>query len=165
MQQVTYQELSQKAEESAHPLKDQLQLCLLDLMDDGDEEGRTAEEWLNLIDRGSLKHINKSTFQVMVAMELELQKHLHSQKPPNFVHKITEHILNNGDVQFHRSIVACDWEEEETEALLQQVVKMWVTMRGFSYASAWVEKFKTASAKSLQKSKGLRRKLINNDSK
>ena len=131
--------LSKKLKKSAHPLKDQLQLCLLDLLDDGDEEGGTAEEWLNLIDRGSLKHINESTFQVMVAMELELRKHLQSQKPPNFVHKIMEHILKNENVQFHWSIVACDWEEE-AEALLQQVVKVWVTMRGFSYASAWVVK-------------------------
>ena len=75
--------------------------------------------------------------------------------------EITEQILKNEDVQFHWCIIACDWEEEEAEALLEQVVKMWVTIRGFSYARAWVEKFKTASAKSLQKSKGLRKKLIN----
>ena len=157
--------LSKKLKKSAHPLKDELQLCLLDLLDDGDEEGGTAEEWLNLVDRGSLKHVNESTFQVMVAMELELWKHLQSQKPPNFVHRVTEHILKNEDVLFHWSIVACDWEQEEAEALLQQVVKMWVTIRGFSYASAWVEKFKSTSAKSLQKSKGLRKKLISDDSK
>ena len=69
---------------------------------------------------------------------------------PNFVCEITEHI------RFHWSI--CNWEE----ALLEEVVKMWVTMCGFSYAivSAWVEKVKAASVKSLQKSKGLRKKLI-----
>ena len=39
-----------------------MQLCLLDLLDDGDEEGGTAEEWVNLINRGDLKHINESTF-------------------------------------------------------------------------------------------------------
>ena len=81
------------------------------------------------------------------------------------MHEVTEHILKNEDVQFHLSIVACDWEEEEAKELLQQVVKMWVTIRGFSYASAWVEKFKSTSAKLLQKSKGLRKKLISNDSK
>ena len=138
-----------------------MQLCLLDLLNDGDKQEGAAKEWINLIDRGSLKHINESTFQVMVAMELELRKHLQCKKPPNFVREITEHILKNEDVQFHWCIIVCDWEEEETEALLEQVVKMWVTIRGFSYARAWVEKFKTASAKSLQKSKGLRKKLIN----
>ena len=40
--------LSKKLKKSAHPLKDELQLCLLDLLDDGDKEGGTAEEWLNL---------------------------------------------------------------------------------------------------------------------
>ena len=58
--------LSKKLKKSAHPLKDELQLCLLDLLDDGDEEGGTAEEWLNLVDRGSLKHVNESTFQIAV---------------------------------------------------------------------------------------------------
>lgn len=87
-----------------------MQLCLLDLLNDGDEQERAAKEWINLIDRGSLKHINESTFQVMVAMELELRKHLQCKKPPNFVREITEHILKNEDVQFHWCIVACDWQ-------------------------------------------------------
>ena len=43
--------LSKKLKKSAHPLKDELQLCQLDLLDNGDEEGGTAEEWLNLINR------------------------------------------------------------------------------------------------------------------
>ena len=71
--------LLKKLKKSSHPLNDELQLCLLDLLDDGDEEGGTAEEWLNLIDRGSLKRVNECTFQVMVAMELELRKHLQPQ--------------------------------------------------------------------------------------
>ena len=57
----------------------------------------------------------------MHAMELELWNHLQCQKPPNFVREITEHILKNEDVQFHWSIVACDWEDEEAEALLEQL--------------------------------------------
>ena len=103
--------LLKKLKKSAHPLNDELQLCLLDLLDDGDEEGGTAEEWLNLIDRGSLKRVNESTFQVMVAMELELRKHLQPQEPPNFVRDITEHILENEDVQFHWCLVGCDWRK------------------------------------------------------
>ena len=65
-------ELSKKLKKSAHPLKDGMQLCLLDLLNDGDEQEGAAKEWINLIDRGSLRHINESTFQVMVAIELEL---------------------------------------------------------------------------------------------
>ena len=64
--------LSKKLRKSAHPLKDGMQLCLLDVLNDGDEQEGAAKEWINLIDKGSLKHINESTFQVMVAIELEL---------------------------------------------------------------------------------------------
>ena len=87
------------------------------------------------------------------------------QESPNFVRDVTQHSLENEDVQLHWCLVGCDWEKEEAEALLQEVVKLWVTIRGFSYASAWVEKFKSTGTKSLQKSKGLRKKLIAKDSK
>lgn len=122
--------LQKKLKKSAHPLKDELQLCLLDLLNDGEEEEGTAEKWLNLVDRGGLKHINESTFQAVLAMELELRRHLH---PSSLLHKVSEHILKNEDVQFHWSIVASDWEEDETKALLELVVNMWITIQGFSY--------------------------------
>ena len=35
---------------SAHPLKDGMQLCLLDLLNDGDEQKGAAKEWINLIE-------------------------------------------------------------------------------------------------------------------
>ena len=116
--------LQKKLQKSAHPLKEELQLCMLDLLDDGDEENGTADDWLNLIDRGGLKHVNEGTFQAILAMELELRKHLRPQQPPNFVHEVTEHILKNEDVLFHWSLVASDWEDEETKALLELVLKM-----------------------------------------
>lgn len=122
--------LQKKLKKSAHPLKDELQLCLLDLLNDGEEVEGTAEERLNLVDRGGLKHINESTFQAVLAMELELRRHLH---PSSLLHKVSEHILKNEDVQFHWSIVASDWEEDETKALLELVVNMWITIQGFSY--------------------------------
>ena len=151
--------LQKKLQKSAHPLKEELQLCLLDLQDDGKEEDGTAEEWLNLIDRGGIKHVNEGT-SIDSSMEFELRIHLQPQQPPNFVRDITQNILKNEDVLFHCSILASDWEEEDP--LLELVVKMWTTIRGFSCTSAWVEKFKSAGAKSLQKSKGLRKKLIPN---
>ena len=43
--------------------------------------------------------------------------------------------------------------------LLQMVIGMWVTIRGFSNASDWVEKFKLLEKKTKQKSKGIRKTL------
>ena len=39
------------------------------------------------------------------------------------------------------------------------IINEWVTLCGFSYASAWVEKFKVEH-KTTQKSKGVRKQLI-----
>ena len=105
----------------------------------------------------------KWQFQAIIldlAMKIELRKHLQSQDIPNFKTEVKKDILENGDVTFYWSVLSCNWEEDESEALLELVVDLFFTIRGFSYASAWVEKYKTASAKTLQKSKGLRKSLI-----
>ena len=152
--------IGKKLKKSTDPQKAQLWLCLLDVLDDGDEEHADSEDWIELIDRGGLTRINEIAFQVFLAMEIELRKHLNSQCVPNFKTDITKKVLENEDVAFYWSILSTDWEEHDSQALLELVVNMFITIRGFSYASAWVEKYKTASAKSLQKSKGLRKTLI-----
>ena len=151
--------LCKKLKKSANPLKDQLLLCLLDLLDEGDESHAHCQEWVDAVDRGGLTRVNEMTFQAFLAMELELRSHLQTQRTPNFKEEVGKSILANEDVAFHWSIVSSDWEEAESQALLELVVNLFVTIRGFSYASAWMEKFKAASAKTLQKSKGLRKSL------
>lgn len=46
--------------------------------------------------------------------------------------------------------------QECPDALLEMVVAQWVKIRGFSYASAWVEQYKETQ-KNLKKSKGVRK--------
>ena len=43
--------------------------------------------------------------------------------------------------------------------LFEMIVDLWITIRGFAFASSWVEKYKMASKKSTQKTKGIRKKL------
>ena len=40
------------------------------------------------------------------------------------------------------SVVSGEWEEEVGSVLLEMIVNEWVSIRGFSFASAWIEKFK-----------------------
>lgn len=68
-------------------------------------------------------------------------------------------MLQNDNVQFW-SNVCSDWEEEICDILLELIVNEWVTIRGFSYASAWVEKLKQETKMTTEKSKGLRKQLI-----
>ncbi len=51
------------------------------------------------------------------------------------------------------------WEEEVSHVLLQKMAEHWMKLRGFSFASALVEKHKQSKKANLQKSKGLRKQL------
>ena len=61
---------------------------------------------------------------------------------------------------FYWSLLSAGWETEEEQALLSLVTDMWVTIRGFAFVSAWVERHKQLKKKSVQKSKGVRKNLI-----
>ena len=100
-------------------------------------------------DREGLTHVNEMAFQVFLAMELELRNHLQSQHIPNFKTEVRKEILENEDVAFYWSILSCDWEVDESQALLELVVDLFLMIRGFSYASAWMEKYKAAEELSL----------------
>ena len=71
---------------------------------------------------------------------------------------IASTIRDNKDVQFLWTMLSAEWEGSAT-SLLQMVVTQWVKIRGFAYASAWMEKYKAAQKKTTQKSKGIRKHL------
>ena len=144
-----------------------LALCLLDLLDDGEESDiDESEDWIQLIDRGGLTNVNDVTYHLFVAMELEIRKHLQSQSPQDvrFKDKMTDNILKNDDVLFYWSMLSADWSEGNAEVLIHIVIELWITIRGFSYASAWMEKYKASQKKTVQKSKGVRKQLISKPS-
>lgn len=91
--------LKKKLSKSRHPLKEDIQLCILDLLDDGDEDDNESQDWLQLIDRGGLTRVNSITFEVFVAMEYELRQHIRQGQMPNLEHIIAS-ISENEDVLF-----------------------------------------------------------------
>ena len=153
--------LHSKLERSSHPLKEELILCLLDLTD---EDGVTDEsqDWLKEIDHGGLKHVNSSMYALMTTMELELQVLLRQVggQQTNIRKKAIANIQASEDVLFHWAFLSANWEREEEQALFPMITELWVTMCGFAFASAWVEKHKERSKKTSQKSKGIRKHLL-----
>ena len=65
--------------------------------------------------------------------------------------------MDNDDILFYWSMLTASWEESVADKILTMIVDLWITIRGFSLASAWVEEFKAHNKKTLQKSKGLRK--------
>ena len=52
-----------------------------------------------------------------------------------------------------------DIDNDTAEALLRSIVSFYVTIRGFAFATRWIESYKQARKKNVQKSKSLRSKL------
>ena len=154
--------LSKKIQRSNHPRKQDIQLCLAELTDD---DGVTDEcqDWVNQLDRGGLNHVSSNMYMLIAAMELQLQsllKQTINQSNSNTMEKATSILMSNDDVLFHWSLTSAAWEADLEQALFPMIVDLWVTMRGFSFVSAWVEQYKTHCKKMVQKSKGIRKHLI-----
>ena len=45
------------------------------------------------------------------------------------------------------------WDKTSTTNLLDRIIHLWITIREFSYASAWLERYRTAQKKSTQNQK------------
>lgn len=69
-------------------------------------------------------------------------------------------IIDNEHVQCHWSMVSANWEKDMASLLLEILIDDYIKIRGHSTASAWLEKYKRNSKKSVQESKGVLKQLI-----
>jgi len=157
--------LRQALERENHPFKEEMVLCLMELVKDQDaEQAGTDEEWTNLIDRGGLWHVKECTYQFFRAVEdvirndLKMLAHPIPPSKPQMIQNIT----NDEDVKFYWLIASADFEIDDQEIhdlLLEKIAELYVTVRGFSYASGWLEKYKQRTKQATQRTKSLRREL------
>ena len=130
-----------------------------------DSECETSEDsslWMDIIDRGGLWHIKDDVFPVFYAMEEEVRRFirnpLRKQSALN-VKQLSNAILSCEDVLFFWSIATIQLDENEEKLLLKKITKLWITVRGFVYTSAWIEQYKQKKSQVLQKKKALRKTL------
>ena len=162
--------LRKRLESSSNPQKEELVLLIMDLCgeDDTSDDSGEAENWTSMIDRGGLFHVSDSTYTLFHAMEEEVRNHL--RKTPahkitdGFKQKLLSSIASNEDVLFYWSMLSADADEEDAQTLLKMVIELWVTIRGFAFASSWIELYKQASKKTIQRSKALRRNVQDSSS-
>ena len=149
--------MKKKLEKSKGRKKDLLN-CLGDMLNSDDTVQCDSTDWIDCVDRGGLTFVSGLTFEVFLAIELEIRSHLQGCKPVNFISDIALAVKNNKDVLFFWSMLSSSWDEESSKTVFQTVVDLWLTVRGYSYSSTWVDK-KVAEKKSTQKSKGIRKQL------
>ena len=110
-----------------------------------------TKRWIQLVDRGGLFHISDEVYSFFYEVECLVRKFLFEIVQDTREHskdEIIDEVACDGGVQFHWSTIAADLDEDASKALLVEVVKLWLTIRGFSTAGAFVEQYKQTVKKS-----------------
>ena len=69
-------------------------------------------------------------------------------------------VIADPKVELSWTILSSDIDDEdEAGKLLQEIVKLWVTIRGFSLTSNWMEQYKRKKQTTTKKAKSLRKSL------
>ncbi len=142
---------------------EQFQMCLGNMAvsshseNDDPNFSEYTSEWFRRINRGGLFPVNDITFSFFLAIETVTRPNLpklvvSSENEPKEV--LTHLIKSNEDVQFYWTLLPSDIEEEESAIkLLSNIVEKWVTIRGFSLSSTWVEEYNRTQKNKICKKK------------
>ena len=117
-----------------------------------------TERWILMINRGGLWQVNNQTYGFFVRLETEIRKHL-TLTPNSELSSVTDAIIKNTDVQFDWCLLAAKADNAVANLVLQKIVQLYITVRGFSFAKSYIEIYKQAHRKTLQRSKALRSEL------
>ena len=93
--------LRTKIERENHELKEEMVLCLMDLVKDENTRAcGTDEEWTNIVDRGGLWHVKGTTYQLFCAIEYQTREVLRALLRPSLISKaeMIKTIVSNDDV-------------------------------------------------------------------
>ena len=156
----------EKVKKSRQPNKNELLQSVTDLVDAnrGKEPSSTpTTAWINEVDRGGLWHVKEGTFMLFQAMEEKVREHFRigkvSTTGEGYRATVVKKIINNEDVAFYWCMLTTDLSGDDADLLLQMLVELWVTIRGFSFVSSWIELYKQEKEENLQRSKSLRKKI------
>ena len=146
-------------------LQKQLDAKDIDMLIESEEatiSDANSTEWINLIDRGGLVHVNDACYQLFLAIEHATRQELQISKVGSMDDDFRTYLENtlstDDDILFNWTMITGD--ETEREDVLLALIKLWITTRGFSFAKAVMEKYRNESKKTTTKSKGLRTRLF-----
>lgn len=74
--------------------------------------------------------------------------------------EIEKKVLEDEEVLFAWEIASVELDDKTGTILLKMIVQQWLTIRGFSFAGAFIEQYKNTTKKGLQQSKALHKKYL-----
>ena len=130
--------LKKKLVKSCHKNKKDLLLCLDDLISCDGEDPGPSTEWICAIDRGGLTHINNVTFELFLTMEYCIRNLVLAGSE---YRDVQAQLKQNDDILFCWSVLTASWSDDIATTILDMIIDLWIVIRGFSMASAWVEHY------------------------
>ena len=117
--------------EKTSPLMKDLLIYFDDMIDSEGVINNGSRDWLELVNRGGLTCINGLTFELFLAIELELRSHFQVLQQEDIIEPATSAIKSNEDVLFFWAILSAGWDETSATNLLDRIIHLWITIRGF----------------------------------
>ena len=122
-----------------------------------------TKEWIERVNRGGLFRVNDKAFVFFTHLELRVRTYLPKLlRTSSGITKeeVLRDIVENEDLILSWMAAIGDFEDEWLASeLLQHVSELWLTIRGFSAAGAWMEYYKQCKEKLIEKNKALRKNL------
>lgn len=144
----------------------------LDDSDDGDDGVRWTTEWTTRLDRGKLVKVSDLFYALLLAIEMKVRLFFNyetilqtslSEDQILSKEELMTAAFEDGEVQFYWCLMAVDLDYDANEEMLHKIIKLWVTIRGFSFTKSWLEKYKANQGRKGAKCKGLRKELKQKD--
>lgn len=139
--------------------------CLSNLSINGDESSlmEYTRKWTMEVNRGRLFEINDMAYALFREIELKVRHHLFTafqNKSKGKREELITAVVDDEEVQFYWTILSVDISVEiHAIKLLEEIVGLWVNIRGFSIAGGWLEQYKAMNKVSTRKKKALRKDL------
>lgn len=136
--------------------------CLLNMAVGKNEDTfyEYARQWLENVNRGGAFQVSDEVYNFFWVVEsntrsklkLLLETHRDDDQDKK---SIVENLITSEDISFHWSILTIDLEEQESTELLNDILTLWLTIRGFSISGAWIEQHKKISGETSKSKPGL----------
>ena len=115
-----------RREKSPSRLTIDMLLCLEDMKSLDDDGHSCSTHWIELVNRGGLTRVSSLTYEIFLAMELELRTHLQPPSNENFTQQATCSIKSSEDVLFFWSMINAGWDEVSATNVLDRVISLWI---------------------------------------
>ena len=157
--------LLRKYQKQSHDKAVKFVTCLRNMAVEDQEEGSFEDytmQWLQKVNRGGLFCVSTQCYDFFRAIEYQVRTRLPHllASQTGTKQELIDAVVEDQDVEFFWSILSAVIDDEADACqLLQEIVELWVTIRGFSTTSSWLEQYKRAKQKTTRKAKGLRKGL------